>query len=162
MPVDLYKYYSDRSKAAMPTIQKITDKDTLIFCRKADHEIPSKYEVPAPLPNEKRHGVILPNGQINWSCPCLGGLPYGPCGFEFREFYTCLHNTQEDGPEGETSIADASEEKKKKRIEDCFPAFTAMKACFSQFPRLYPDDDDDDEKLSKIEAKAASKADTKT
>ena len=29
-------------------------------------------------------GLILPNGEINWNCPCLGGMAVGPCGVEFR------------------------------------------------------------------------------
>jgi len=36
-------------------------------------------------------GLILPNGDINWSCPCLGGMATGPCGVEFREAFTCFH-----------------------------------------------------------------------
>lgn len=126
--------------------RKISDKDRVIFCTKADHETPSKYELPPPLPSEERRGVILPNGDLNWTCPCLGGLPYGPCGFEFREFFSCLHYAKDD---------DKSDTIK---AEECFPKFSAMKECFSKFPKLYPPDDDDDlaESTSKLQQEAES------
>lgn len=108
----------------MDTISK---KDKIIFCTKADHEKPSKYELPPALPSEQRRGVVLPNGDINWTCPCLGGLPYGPCGFQFREFFSCLHATQDSDDV---------------KAQECFPKFASMKECFKDFPNLYPDEDD--------------------
>lgn len=110
-------------------------KDKLILCTKENHEAPSKYELPPPLPNEQKRGVVLPNGEINWLCPCLGGLPYGPCGFEFRQFFECIHALQDDEGDKEASSAKAQE---------CFPKFASMKECFSKFPKLYPPDEDDD------------------
>ncbi|XP_077232326.1 uncharacterized protein LOC143868723 [Tasmannia lanceolata] len=109
---------------------QVTKKDKVIFCTKANHEVPSKYELPAPLASEEKRGVLLPNGELNWTCPCLGGLPYGPCGFEFREFFGCIHKAQE------------SEDPDKSRTQECFPKFAAMKECFSHFPKLYPPDED--------------------
>lgn len=110
----------------------MSDKDKVIFCTKENHEIPSKYEMPPALPNEERRGVVLPDGQLNWTCPCLGGLPYGPCGYEFREFFSCLHKVQNE------------ENEEASKAQECFPKFAAMKDCFSQFPKLYPPDEDDD------------------
>lgn len=37
------------------------------------------------------YGPILPNGEINWECPCLGGAAHGPCGTEFRAAFSCFH-----------------------------------------------------------------------
>lgn len=105
-------------------------KDKVIVCTKSNHSEPSKYEMPAALPSEKRHGVILPNGDLNWTCPCLGGLPYGPCGFEFRKFFECLHKSSGDD--------DAI------KAQECAPKFISMKECFNQFPKLYPSDEDED------------------
>lgn len=111
----------------------MSGKDKVIFCTKQDHQNnPSKYEMPKELPSEQVRGVLLPDGNINWTCPCLGGLPYGPCGFEFREFFGCLPQFQENG-------AAEHEEKTK----ECFPKFAAMKECFSQFPKLYPPDEEE-------------------
>ena len=36
-------------------------------------------------------GLILSNGDINWECPCLGGMATGPCGNQFREAFSCFH-----------------------------------------------------------------------
>ena len=40
---------------------------------------------------DEEFGVILPNGEINWECPCLGGMPQGPCGQEFKDAFSCFH-----------------------------------------------------------------------
>src|SRR5258708_4508888 len=29
-------------------------------------------------------------GEINWDCPCLGGMAHGPCGMEFRAAFSCF------------------------------------------------------------------------
>lgn len=39
----------------------------------------------------KKFGPVLPNGEINWDCPCLGGAAHGPCGTEFRAAFSCFH-----------------------------------------------------------------------
>lgn len=41
-------------------------------------------------------GLILDNGDINWGCPCLGGMATGPCGQEFREAFSCFHYSTEE------------------------------------------------------------------
>ncbi len=40
---------------------------------------------------EEEYGIILPNGEINWDCPCLGGMASGPCGQAFRDAFSCFH-----------------------------------------------------------------------
>jgi intermembrane space import and assembly protein 40 len=44
-----------------------------------------------PEDEDEAPGLVLPNGDINWECPCLGGMATGPCGVEFREAFTCFH-----------------------------------------------------------------------
>lgn len=63
-------------------------KDKVIFATKEDHAIPSSVELPQ---SEASPGLILANGDINWNCPCLGGMATGPCGVEFREAFSCFH-----------------------------------------------------------------------
>lgn len=63
-------------------------KDKVIFASKEDHAIPSSVELPQSEPSP---GLILANGDINWNCPCLGGMATGPCGVEFREAFACFH-----------------------------------------------------------------------
>ena len=29
-------------------------------------------------------------GEINWDCPCLGGMAHGPCGEQFRAAFSCF------------------------------------------------------------------------
>ncbi|XP_075553417.1 mitochondrial intermembrane space import and assembly protein 40-B [Dermacentor variabilis] len=105
-------------------------KDRVIFISKEDHEKPSTIQLPDDPDDEKR-GLILPNGDINWNCPCLGGMATGPCGPQFREAFSCFHYS--------TSETKGSE---------CFNHFKAMQECMSQYPTLYPADDDDDEQAS--------------
>ncbi len=70
----------------------------------------------------------MPDGSINWSCPCLGGMATGPCGPEFREAFSCFHYSTEE-PKG----------------ADCFEQFNAMHECMGNYPDLYDKDNDDDE-----------------
>lgn len=70
-------------------------------------------------------------GEINWDCPCLGGMAHGPCGPHFREAFSCFVFSEQD-PKG----------------IDCVEKFKAMQDCFREHPELYgeeiADDDDDD------------------
>ena len=35
-------------------------------------------------------------GEINWDCPCLGGMADGPCGEEFKAAFSCfVYSTEE-------------------------------------------------------------------
>lgn len=38
-------------------------------------------------------------GEINWDCPCLGGMAHGPCGPQFREAFSCFVYSKEE-PKG--------------------------------------------------------------
>ena len=38
-------------------------------------------------------------GEINWDCPCLGGMAHGPCGEEFRAAFSCFVYSK-DEPKG--------------------------------------------------------------
>ena len=62
----------------------------------------------------------MPNGDINWSCPCLGGMAVGPCGVEFREAFTCFHESKEDPKGG-----------------DCIESFRTMSECMSHYPGMH-------------------------
>lgn len=113
----------------MPLTRK-EGKDTIIFASKEDHAVPSKINLPDPEPAP---GLLLPNGEINWNCPCLGGMATGPCGLEFREAFSCFHYSTSD-PKG----------------SDCRKVFETMQDCMLQYPALYeskgsPTDDLDDE-----------------
>lgn len=104
-------------------------KDTVIFATKEDHATPSTIELPPPEPAQ---GLITKEGEINWSCPCLGGMATGPCGVQFREAFSCFHYSEAD-PKG----------------SDCYEAFRTMQDCFTEYPTVYnksggSGDDDED------------------
>jgi len=44
-----------------------------------------------------QQGAFNPEtGEINWECPCLGGMAHGPCGEEFRAAFSCfVYSTEE-------------------------------------------------------------------
>ncbi|XP_012286054.1 mitochondrial intermembrane space import and assembly protein 40-B [Orussus abietinus] len=118
----------------MPIVRK-EGKDTIIFASKEDHATPSKIDLPEPEPSP---GLLLPNGEINWNCPCLGGMATGPCGLEFREAFSCYHYSTSE-PKG----------------SECYEAFKTMQECMSAYPALYgskeadiDDFDDDDDSRS--------------
>ncbi|XP_031634180.1 mitochondrial intermembrane space import and assembly protein 40 [Contarinia nasturtii] len=105
-------------------------KDKVIFATKEDHEKPSTVELPE---TERAPGLILANGEINWNCPCLGGMATGPCGVEFREAFSCFHYSEAE-PKG----------------SDCYDQFATMQECFARYPTVYnkggQEDDDDESK----------------
>ncbi|KAL7914036.1 hypothetical protein GGI35DRAFT_232615 [Trichoderma velutinum] len=59
-------------------------------------------------------------GEINWDCPCLGGMAHGPCGEEFKTAFSCfVYSTEE--PKG----------------MDCIDKFQGMQECFRKYPEIY-------------------------
>ncbi|KAF2768295.1 mitochondrial intermembrane space import and assembly protein 40 [Teratosphaeria nubilosa] len=59
-------------------------------------------------------------GEINWDCPCLGGMAHGPCGEQFRAAFSCFVFSKEE-PKG----------------VDCIEHFKTMQNCFREHPELY-------------------------
>lgn len=109
-------------------------KDKVMFMSKEELAEPSKIELTS---TEPAPGLILENGDINWNCPCLGGMATGPCGVEFREAFSCFHYSEAD-PKG----------------SDCYDAFSTMQSCFAKYPTVYNKSntgDDDDEDLDEVD-----------
>ncbi|WBW71020.1 mitochondrial Mia40-Erv1 disulfide relay system thiol oxidase subunit Mia40 [Schizosaccharomyces osmophilus] len=61
-------------------------------------------------------------GEINWDCPCLGGMAHGPCGEEFKSAFSCFVYSKSE-PKG----------------MECLEKFQAMQACFQKHPEVYKD-----------------------
>lgn len=76
-----------------------------------------------------QQGAFNPEtGEINWDCPCLGGMAHGPCGEEFKAAFSCfVYSTEE--PKG----------------MDCIEKFKGMQNCFRQHPDIYGAELDDDD-----------------
>ncbi|KAK4142241.1 uncharacterized protein C8A04DRAFT_30201 [Dichotomopilus funicola] len=87
---------------------------------------------PEALEHEARHqGAFDPEtGEINWDCPCLGGMADGPCGEEFKAAFSCFVYSKEE-PKG----------------MDCIDKFQHMQDCFRKYPDIYGAElaDDDEE-----------------
>merc|ERR1712111_71241 len=84
-------------------------------------------------------GLITEDGQINWNCPCLGGMAVGPCGVEFREAFSCFHYSEDD-PKG----------------ADCIEKLADMQDCMSKYPEIYGDKDKTEADLDKATTESAS------
>jgi intermembrane space import and assembly protein 40 len=80
-------------------------------------------------------------GEINWDCPCLGGMAHGPCGEQFREAFSCFVFSK-DEPKG----------------IDCIDKFKGMQDCFREHPDIYGAELEDDEEAPSegLEAPAAA------
>ncbi|XP_041835665.1 mitochondrial intermembrane space import and assembly protein 40 [Melanotaenia boesemani] len=113
-------------------------KDRVIFVTKEDHETPSNAELVADDPDDpyEEQGLILPNGEINWNCPCLGGMASGPCGSQFKEAFSCFHYSKEEV-----------------KGSECINQFRGMQECMQKYPELYPQEED---KESSPEAESKS------
>ncbi len=89
---------------------------------------------PAELEEEaSSEGAFNPaTGEINWDCPCLGGMAHGPCGEQFRAAFSCFVFSEEE-PKG----------------MDCIDKFKGMQDCFREHPDVYAAEleGDDDEEL---------------
>lgn len=76
----------------------------------------------------------MPNGDINWNCPCLGGMASGPCGQQFKEAFSCFHYSKEEV-----------------KGSECLENFRNMQECMQKFPELYPQEDDEPPKKAAAE-----------
>ncbi|CAF1051291.1 unnamed protein product [Adineta steineri] len=65
-------------------------------------------------------GAVQSNGTISWDCPCLGTQAIGPCSSQFRAAFTCYQNSSKE-PKG----------------SECMMEFMKMQKCFTQYPKLY-------------------------
>lgn len=74
-------------------------------------------------------------GEINWDCPCLGGMAHGPCGEQFRDAFSCFVYSKEE-PKG----------------VDCIDKFKNMQNCFREHPDIYGAELDDEETEAALES----------
>jgi intermembrane space import and assembly protein 40 len=88
----------------------------------ADHIDHEDEEAPSEEGEDASSGGAFDpvTGKINWDCPCLGGMAYGPCGMQFREAFSCFVFSEEE-PKG----------------IDCVEKFKAMQDCFRENPDVY-------------------------
>ncbi|KAI0481964.1 hypothetical protein GGR56DRAFT_617978 [Xylariaceae sp. FL0804] len=108
----------------------------------ASGQPPPEQGSPEALEEEAdQQGAFNPEtGEINWDCPCLGGMAHGPCGEEFKAAFSCFVYSKEE-PKG----------------MDCIDKFQGMQDCFRKHPEIYGEELDEDEEA---EAAAAASEDT--
>lgn len=59
--------------------------------------MPADPEAPQGEQDMSQQAAYNPEtGEINWECPCLGGMADGPCGENFKAAFSCfVHSTEE-------------------------------------------------------------------
>lgn len=119
---------------------------TLISSTKADEKKNADATADA---NNQQTAYNPETGEINWDCPCLGGMANGPCGEEFKEAFSCFVYSEAD-PKG----------------IDCVGKFQNMQNCFREYPEYYAEQIKDEEEASaeaaKLEEKETTSATTAT
>ncbi|GAP86983.1 hypothetical protein SAMD00023353_2401400 [Rosellinia necatrix] len=138
-------------KAAGPESKVVPELDTTALAAQTSPEAPAN-EVeadgqaapaegsPEALEQEaSQQGAFNPEtGEINWDCPCLGGMAHGPCGEEFKAAFSCFVYSKEE-PKG----------------MDCIDKFQHMQDCFRLHPEIYGEElADDDEAAAAADAAA--------
>ncbi|KAK3986175.1 hypothetical protein QBC44DRAFT_333776 [Cladorrhinum sp. PSN332] len=137
------------TKAVEAEIEKVVDEEAKSEEKKAapkqeQEVVPvAAFEPGSPEALEQeasQQGAFNPEtGEINWDCPCLGGMADGPCGEEFKAAFSCFVYSKEE-PKG---------------IE-CIEKFQGMQTCFRKYPEIYGSELADDEE---DETPAPEKAD---
>ncbi|VCX04139.1 unnamed protein product [Gulo gulo] len=81
--------------------------------------------------NPDEHGLILPDGDINWNWPWEGplwGMASGPCGKQFKWAFFCLQYSTEDS-----------------KPSDCVDQFWAMQECMQKHHYPCPQKEEEEE-----------------
>ncbi|MCJ1431619.1 Oxidoreductase [Xylographa pallens] len=135
---------SSRVQATLPSTQSPSDAKPSMLAPTDSSAFPTDApspptSTPADLEEEaSQQGAFNEEtGEINWDCPCLGGMAHGPCGEEFRTAFSCFVYSNEE-PKG----------------MDCIDRFKGMQDCFRQHPDVYGgelDDEEDEEAEGGIE-----------
>jgi intermembrane space import and assembly protein 40 len=111
----------------------------------APRETPEGPSPPSPADLEEEassEGAFNPEtGEINWDCPCLGGMAHGPCGEDFKAAFRCFVFSKED-PKG----------------MDCIDNFQKMQDCFREYPDVYAGELADDNEFEEGSEMAAERA----
>lgn len=106
------------SDTDLKTVDALIEEKRQKSTAKAQETAPTPAPAPAPAPQPSpsdatsaadpgspealeeeagQQGAFNPEtGEINWDCPCLGGMAHGPCGEEFKSAFSCfVYSTEE-------------------------------------------------------------------
>lgn len=114
------------SEAPTPSAPRSDASESVTISPEGEESFPVASETPIEgegAQGESSGGAFNPEtGEINWDCPCLGGMAHGPCGQQFRDAFSCFVYSEAD-PKG----------------IDCVEKFKAMQDCFREHPDVYGD-----------------------
>ncbi|XHF99906.1 Oxidoreductase, variant 2 [Aspergillus wentii] len=113
-------------KAPETEVQPAADEQAQLSIESGEGAVKSPQELEEEAGQEAAFNPET--GEINWDCPCLGGMAHGPCGEDFKAAFSCFVFS-EDEPKG----------------IDCIDKFKAMQDCFRQHPEIYGAELEDDE-----------------
>ena len=125
-------------KEATPAAEETIEKEAT----PAAEEATEKEATPAAEENSTEAGAVDPSagpaynpetGEINWDCPCLGGMAHGPCGEEFKTAFSCFIYSEAE-PKG----------------VDCVEKFQGMQECFKKHPEVYAEQLKDDDEVEHV------------
>ncbi|KAI9681615.1 MAG: Oxidoreductase [Trizodia sp. TS-e1964] len=109
--------------------QRILEEEERVKAAAAETSSDSPKSVEDLEEEADAQGAFNPEtGEINWDCPCLGGMAHGPCGPQFREAFSCFVFSKEE-PKG----------------MDCIEKFKGMQDCFREHPEEYGSELEGDE-----------------
>jgi intermembrane space import and assembly protein 40 len=107
-----------------------------------------------------QQGAFNPEtGEINWDCPCLGGMADGPCGEEFKAAFSCFVFSTEE-PKGMDCVEKFKYVSYLRTYGDLLIwDFRGMQNCFRQYPEIYGSElDADDEEEGAADMLASESA----
>ncbi|KAK7420432.1 Oxidoreductase [Neonectria magnoliae] len=122
--------FEEKRKQIQSKADKPLDKKPAPEGTKTDAQTTAVQGSPEALEEDAgQQGAFNPEtGEINWDCPCLGGMADGPCGEDFKTAFSCFVYSEED-PKG----------------MDCIDKFQGMQECFKKYPEIYGAELADDE-----------------
>ncbi|KKA30909.1 hypothetical protein TD95_002625 [Thielaviopsis punctulata] len=142
-----------KTDAEKADAEKTPETETAAATAATEPAAPDAETTDAPVPGSPaaleaeagQEGAFNPEtGEINWDCPCLGGMAHGPCGEEFKAAFSCFVYSKEE-PKG----------------MDCIEKFQGMQTCFRAHPDIYGAELDDDEAAPPTEEKKEVQAEMK-
>lgn len=130
---------SEEVAGSEPTGEDTVSSESIKSAEELQKEEEAQLE-PTNQEAEKEGAYNPDTGEINWDCPCLGGMAHGPCGEEFKLAFSCFVFSEAE-PKG----------------IDCVEKFQGMQECFRKYPEYYAEQiKDEDEAVALHEDKHAA------
>ncbi|KAF3993373.1 hypothetical protein FT663_01877 [Candidozyma haemuli var. vulneris] len=125
----------EASEQAVKKELKVAADESKTEGSKVEEEVAGATQTEGEGEPEQGQAAFNPEtGEINWDCPCLGGMAHGPCGEEFKEAFACFVYSETE-PKG----------------IDCIKKFEAMRTCFKQHPEHYKEELYEDEEVPSVD-----------